>query len=170
MNWLNRKIPVTIYHRPMCLQMSYFAYPWLNLCVRHQFRHPTKRRAHEKYGGLHCISPLPLMWTRCDGWWLFSTLSFATDGCWPGASWLPGPGSLSAWGKLSSSILTRWLITRSGGRAVLNTANSSIKAGALRRTQRALCAGETQVIVCCDARPGGQTWGWTLCGCFDNLG
>lgn len=104
-----------------------------------------------------------------------SSLSSATDGCWPGASWLPGnPVRLAGLslcltsGTLSSSFFFFFF------NAVINHAHSGgrgqsppLKAGELRRTQRALCAGRKHRSLSA-ATPGsvGETWGPSLCGVF----
>ena len=116
------------------------------------------------------------MWRTC------SPLSPPTDADPdPGASWARGPArgslvvgrpaALMSITSGSSRVWTRWLITRTRRR--ITSMNAPGDVGGLLRTQRALCAGETRVIVRHDARArrgkGGGGGAWTMCGCFDKL-
>ena len=129
--------------------------------VRHQFSNPPTSRAPEKCGGggLHCISPLNVnqMMTFLHSFICYRRM--LTRGVPASRGSLLSarpPSSTSTSGTLSGSSVTFNAVINHTQRRTC-CAEHGQSPPLKRRTQRALCAGETQVIVRRDARPGGQT-------------
>lgn len=162
-------------NRPTCDLSEVFMHRcslnWLTWCHLYcsfdlMYLSDFKGEFMKKYGALVLVSAshLLMIWTRCDRWSLFSSLSLhyrrmltrgVMDARGPRLGWrlLPASGS-------HGSIVLNTAInhTRTGGHAVLNTASHPHKCGGTSAwAQRTLCTLDTRVIVRPKALLDGET-------------